>query len=194
MESIIKQKFYFVRHGKTAWNDKRLCQGQVDIELNEEGRLEALRLAPVLADFNFSVICTSPLKRALETAQLLQQFLPHCHIHLIDELKEGVGELEGASSEEMYYIEEQEEKGLYPPLQKGIEPRELFKKRIAIGINLALKQGDNALIISHGRVFLSLCELLNIPLVRQVPNACLVECLPVSEGWKLKMTPSNYYQ
>lgn len=188
MTSILRKRFYFVRHGKTAWNDKHLCQGQIDVELNEAGREQAKQLACFLQSFTFSSIFSSPLKRAFETAQLIQSAQPACPLHLVDDLKErGWGELEGSSSEEMYRIEELEE------LQKihagkGIEPREVFKKRIAQGINFAINQDENALIVSHGRVFLLLCELLNIPLIRQVPNTCLVECLPKPNSWEI-----NYF-
>ena len=59
---------YLIRHGETDWNKKRKLQGQVDIPLNEFGKLLAKETAPALADVPFAVCYTSPLKRAAETA------------------------------------------------------------------------------------------------------------------------------
>ena len=60
-----------IRHGETDWNKKRKLQGQVDIPLNEFGKLLAKETAPALADVPFAVCYTSPLKRAAETARLV---------------------------------------------------------------------------------------------------------------------------
>jgi broad specificity phosphatase PhoE len=72
--------FYFVRHGETDWNAERRLQGQLDIPLNDVGRLQssqcggtlrhliaARRKAP--ADFAF---ISSPLSRARETMEILR--------------------------------------------------------------------------------------------------------------------------
>lgn len=184
MATILRERFYFVRHGKTAWNDQQLCQGQMDIELNESGRQEAKLLGEKLKGLPISIICASPLLRASETATLIQQYLPCTKLYLIDELKERFwGELEGISSAEMYQIELNEESDLSFKLEKGVEPRDLFKSRIANGINKSLKKGKDPLIVSHGRVFLCLCELLGLPLIRQIPNATLMECFPSESSW-----------
>ena len=186
MANLTKKKFYFVRHGMTAWNEKNLCQGQLDIELSEVGRLEAKRLSEFIKVFSFSRICVSPLSRALETAKIIQIMLPKCELQLINELKErSWGQLEGASSIEMYQIEEMEEKNPYLFLDKGIENRDVFKSRILRGLNIALNYEDEPLIVSHGRVFLSICELLNVPLIRQIPNTTLIECSPTHKGWQI---------
>jgi broad specificity phosphatase PhoE len=63
--------FYFVRHGETAWNaEERLC-GSTDVPLSDVGRRQAhllgLRFQPIWVEALYS----SPLGRALETAQLI---------------------------------------------------------------------------------------------------------------------------
>lgn len=59
------------RHGQTAWNAQRRFQGQLDIPLDDLGRLQAARAAALLAGFAPSAIVCSDLVRALETAQAL---------------------------------------------------------------------------------------------------------------------------
>ncbi len=186
MPQIIKRKFFFVRHGTTEWNEKQLCQGQLDIELNETGRQDARLLGKSIKAFPIPRICVSPLKRALETAKILQNMLPMCSLQVIEELKErGWGKLEGISSLEMYRIEEKEEKNPHLSPEKDIEQREAFKSRVLRGLNIALNSEDEPLIVSHGRVFLSLCELLNVPLIRQIPSTTLIECSPANEEWQI---------
>ncbi len=64
-------KLYMVRHGETDWNKERKIQGQVDIPLNEFGRMLARKTAKGLADISFDLCFSSPLSRARETAELI---------------------------------------------------------------------------------------------------------------------------
>ena len=186
MTNILNKKFFFVRHGQTEWNSKKLCQGHLDIELNETGRQEAKDLAEKIKDLPFSTIYTSPLKRALETAMILHNSLPHCNFKILHELKErSWGELEGFPSAEMYRFEEMEEKNPHKTTVKGVEDRETFKSRVLQGLNIALQSDESPLIISHGRFFLMLCQLLNAPVIKQIPNATLIECQPSTDGWQI---------
>ncbi len=65
-------EIYIIRHGKTAWNVDRLLQGGTDIELNKDGRNLAIKTGEGLKDIHFDKIYSSPLKRALETAELIR--------------------------------------------------------------------------------------------------------------------------
>lgn len=58
-----------VRHGETDWNREHRFQGHADPLLNELGRTQAHELAEQLADEPLSKVFTSPLRRALETAE-----------------------------------------------------------------------------------------------------------------------------
>lgn len=186
MSQIIKKKFYFVRHGRTDWNDRQLCQGHTDIELNEVGKAEALTLSQKISTFPIKTIFSSPLKRASETALILHASIPHAFLKYDDKLKERAwGEVEGKSSQLMYNIEEKEALDPHFNPYQGIESRALFKSRFQKGINQSLLQCDSPLIVSHGRAFLILCELLNIPLIKQIPNAVLIECRPNKDDWEI---------
>ncbi|MEO0922658.1 MAG: histidine phosphatase family protein, partial [Pseudomonadota bacterium] len=92
---LIEKEFYFVRHGQTNWNLDRRAQGQTDIPLNDAGRREAHRAALAAARINFSTICSSPLSRAIETAEKIRD-VTGCNIEIIDDLSECCwGEREG---------------------------------------------------------------------------------------------------
>lgn len=60
-----------VRHGETEWNIKEIFRGRTDIELNETGLRQAELLAEYLSSIKIEAIYSSPLKRALNTAQAI---------------------------------------------------------------------------------------------------------------------------
>lgn len=62
---------YIMRHGKTEWNALHKLQGRTDIPLNEEGRSMASDACKKYKDLNIDACYCSPLKRAVETAQIV---------------------------------------------------------------------------------------------------------------------------
>jgi broad specificity phosphatase PhoE len=91
-------KFILVRHGETYWNHERRVQGgDSDIELNDNGLEQARRLAAFLENEPIAAILSSPLQRAIATAEVIAS-----HHQLPVEVDQGlrelkVGELEGMS-------------------------------------------------------------------------------------------------
>ncbi|MFE5536433.1 histidine phosphatase family protein [Streptomyces sp. NPDC056492] len=59
-----------VRHGETAWSANGRHTGRTDIPLTAAGVEEAISLAPYFQDRHFALVLTSPLRRAVATAQL----------------------------------------------------------------------------------------------------------------------------
>lgn len=57
-----------IRHGETAWNVATRIQGQLNVELNENGRWQASRVALALTGETMAAIYASDLLRAWETA------------------------------------------------------------------------------------------------------------------------------
>ena len=74
---------FFIRHGLTDWNQAGRIQGQLDTPLNAEGSQQAQRLSAFLSYRSqalaplsqASVIYSSPLNRALQTAEPLATVL-----------------------------------------------------------------------------------------------------------------------
>jgi broad specificity phosphatase PhoE len=60
-----------VRHGQTEWNREQVFRGRADIPLSETGLKQAEALGRRLADERLSAVYSSPLNRALVTAEHL---------------------------------------------------------------------------------------------------------------------------
>jgi broad specificity phosphatase PhoE len=69
------KQIWLIRHGETEWNLEHRIQGWTDIPLNENGRQQAESLARYLEGMSIEQIIVSDLKRAEETASILQQTL-----------------------------------------------------------------------------------------------------------------------
>ena len=63
-----------IRHGETEWNVGEIFRGRIDIELNETGIKQAELLAEYLSKAKVGAIYSSPLKRALKTAEIIARY------------------------------------------------------------------------------------------------------------------------
>ncbi|MEU6687166.1 histidine phosphatase family protein [Streptomyces sp. NPDC046832] len=59
-----------VRHGETEWSRSGQHTSFTDLPLTRRGEEQATSLGPLLADRSFSLVLTSPLGRAVHTAEL----------------------------------------------------------------------------------------------------------------------------
>ncbi len=98
-------RIILARHGETNWNKEGRIQGLSDLELNDTGRTQAEELAKALQKEKVAIIYSSPLKRARDTAQAINQFhnvelLSHDGLREID-----AGEVDGLTYAELqtYY-------------------------------------------------------------------------------------------
>ena len=65
------RSFFCVRHGVTDWNRQGRFQGLTDIPLNDEGIQQAQAAARRLRDVRFDYVISSPLIRAVKTAEII---------------------------------------------------------------------------------------------------------------------------
>jgi len=70
----LKKTLYLVRHGTTTYNEEDLLQGRIDLPLSDRGRKEAALLSETLKHEKIDVIFHSPLKRAKQTAETVNQY------------------------------------------------------------------------------------------------------------------------
>jgi broad specificity phosphatase PhoE len=73
-------RLYLVRHGATQLSAEDRFAGAVNVELSDEGKFQAGRLAERLADDAIKAVYCSPLTRTIQTATILAS--PH-HLPLI---------------------------------------------------------------------------------------------------------------
>ena len=75
----------FIRHGKTELNKANVLQGRSNYPLNDEGIKQAQNAADMLKDIQFDYVFSSPLIRAVQTAEIV---VPNKRITLYDRLIE----------------------------------------------------------------------------------------------------------
>jgi probable phosphoglycerate mutase len=64
-------RLFLVRHGATPHSAEDRFAGSTDVDLSDEGRDQAQRLARRLADDRVRAVYTSPLRRTFDTASIL---------------------------------------------------------------------------------------------------------------------------
>ena len=159
-----------VRHGESEWNAKGLWTGWTDVNLSENGRMEAKKAGEALKDIHLDVAYTSALKRAQQTLEEIQGVLgtniePTADKALNErsygdftgknkwEVKEQVGEEEfqrirrswdypPANGESLKMVYDR----VLPYYQSEIEPK--------------LKEGKNTIIAAHGNSLRALIKYL----------------------------------
>jgi len=63
-----------VRHGQTVWNVEKIYRGRADVDLDEVGIKQAELLGKYLSNWELEAIYSSPLKRALATANIIARY------------------------------------------------------------------------------------------------------------------------
>ena len=94
---------YFIRHGQTDWNKQGRMQGSTDIPLNEVGLKQAQEVAGALLEkgLQFNKILSSPLSRALKTAEIIN-YKMNTTLEVHPQLKEfNFGKWEGQFSKDL---------------------------------------------------------------------------------------------
>jgi probable phosphoglycerate mutase len=165
----------FVRHGESTWNAERRLQGQADTPLSDEGRRQAVRLAPLLKPLTPNRTECSDLQRARETADILgyPQAVADAAWREID-----VGAWAARPLDEIEHAEpgalQRWRAGLLTP-PNGESWRD-FRSRIERAIAAATAApAECVLIVAHGGVIRAACEILV-----KLPPAHLVPVRPAS--------------
>jgi probable phosphoglycerate mutase len=153
--------FCLVRHGCTAWNLEKRCQGRHDLPLTEEGREQAEAVASLLHNGRWEVVVASDLLRARETAEIIGGRL-QLPVLLYSSLRErGFGPLEGLTVEEIRAAFP----GWFPGKDldlPGVESLQALAERAKAALNTlaAIFAGHRVVVVSHGaflRAFLLSC-------------------------------------
>ena len=137
-----------VRHGETEWSLSGQHTSGTDLELTERGRERAIALAPQLSKWNFSLVLSSPLRRALDTCKLAGFGEA---VELSDDLKEwDYGEYEGLTTPQIR--ETDPSWSLWRDgCPGGEQPQQVGARADAVIARLREADGD-ALAFAHGHI------------------------------------------
>lgn len=165
-------KVILVRHGETYWNQSRRLQGgNSDIQLNQNGWRQAESLALRLKPERIQAIYSSPLQRALNTAQAIASH-HQIEVKIEPDLKEvDAAELEGIPLAELgthidqFLTGESEGKSIFKKYG-GESLAELQQRGWGTIQRLVDGHHDGVLVlVSHYFTIMTIiCSVLNLPL------------------------------
>jgi broad specificity phosphatase PhoE len=148
-------RVFMVRHGATVLSAEDRFAGVTDVELSEEGREQARRLAERLSDEKIAAIYASPLGRTIETARILAA-PHHLEVQPCDAFREiSHGHWEGMKRREVEekFPEEMAEweKDPYTFAPEGGESGLAVTARALPALIRLVREhpGENILIVSH---------------------------------------------
>lgn len=161
---ILQKEFYFVRHGQTNHNifegaDKGAHSD--DISLNETGKHQANLIQSIISALPIKTVCSSPLKRAQETKDIITTHLQVNHYAIHD-----LGECSGEIWKEMTRFTTSSS------LPTGSIAQQ-FVHQVKNGINQALSLPGPSLVVAHGGVHWAICYLMGIDAHEWVINNCI---------------------
>jgi len=156
------------RHGETVWNVEKVYRGRTDVNLDEVGIKQAELLGKHLSNWELEAIYSSPLRRAIDTANIIARY-QKIGVHIAEGLIDfDYGEWQS--------LPEQRAKRLYPTLHDewhnnphkvkmpGGESLEYVKRRAVEVVNDVLSEYQGSVVLVSHRVVnkVLICSLLGL--------------------------------
>ena len=156
------------RHGQTEWNVGEVFRGRIDIALDETGVKQAELLAEYLSGREIDAIYSSPLKRALKTAEAIAR-----HHNIEVEVVPGLidfnfGKWQGLPHEEV----KEKYKELYAEwtqnphqvkMPDGESLNDVRKRAVGVVDEVIARHKDTAVLVAHRVVNkVLICALLGL--------------------------------
>ena len=156
------------RHGETVWNVEKIYRGRTDVKLDEVGIKQAELLGKYLSNWELEAIYSSPLRRALDTANIISRY-QKIGVHITEGLTDfDYGEWQS--------LPEQEAQRLYPTLHNewhnnphkvripGGESLEDVRRRAIEVVNSVLSKYQGSVVLVSHRVVnkVLICSLLGL--------------------------------
>jgi len=159
-KKLFYKSFLFIRHGETNYNAQNIYMGQLDIELNENGKLQAEQAEKILAKEQIDLIFHSPLKRTRQTTAIFNT--RNIEMRELENIQErNCGSFQGLSKNHVKQLREKAKKHFFPD---DAETDAGFENRVFSAFHKTLSSNieKNILFVSHGGVFKALLKILNI--------------------------------
>jgi len=161
-------KLILARHGETVWNVEKIYRGRADVNLDEVGVKQAGLLGKYLSNWELEAIYSSPLRRAIDTANIIARYQK-----IGIQIAEGLIDFDYG---EWQSLSEQTAKNLYPALHDewhnnphkvrmpGGESLEDVKKRAIKVVNAVLSEYQGSVLLVSHRVVnkVLICSLLGL--------------------------------
>lgn len=148
-----------LRHGSTDFNNtdksEDRIRGWIDVPLNDQGREEADKAGKKLEDKDISLIYASDLKRAKETADIVNKHIGNVPIVVCDDLRPwNLGTLQGEKTSSVLgemttYIKNEHK--IPPQGESFYDFRRKFLRCLQNIIKIAKQEGRTILLVSHYR-------------------------------------------
>lgn len=150
-------KVYFVRHGETEANAKKMHQYSND-PLSAKGKRQINSLAKKLTDIKIDIILSSPFERARQTSEIINK-----RLNTAVEYDEVLREIKRPSEIEGKHIQDEEAVRIKDIIAKNAHNPKFwysdeenfldFRKRvITILKKLSKREEENILVVTHGEV------------------------------------------
>ncbi|MBP1913866.1 putative phosphatase [Lederbergia galactosidilyticus] len=174
-----------VRHGETDWNAMGKIQGRTDIPLNSIGKRQARECGEHLACSHWDRVITSPLKRAKQTAEIINTSRQLPLIEMEEFVERGYGEAEGMSKDERLdkfpngHIPKQEE-------------RSVLNERVMQGLEKIQQRypNDKIILVAHGAVINTILAIFSDGKIgsgkTKLVNACISHLHFLENQWRIK--------
>ncbi|NUT44300.1 MAG: histidine phosphatase family protein [Thermoactinospora sp.] len=160
----MSKRIVCLRHGQTLWNVEHRFQGHTDIPLDETGIAQAARAGSLLASLRPTLVVSSDLRRANDTALAVAR-LVDLDVHVDKDFRErGGGLWEGLTREEIASRWPQEYIAWEAP--EGEDVADVAERVSTAMRRWAAKLDDDGLLViaSHGAALrLGICALLGLP-------------------------------
>ena len=187
-------KLVLIRHAESKGNAEGRIQGQLDIPLTERGRAQAEATARRLKRTSLCAVYSSPLSRALHTAEAIAAVQGLAPVILSDAQEYHFGEAAGFTFAELRErfqrpLDATGHTAASVPEYPGEEGRERFKERVCSafqGVCEDHSADDAVAIVSHaGPIAVFLLDVLGLPYRRPVPLAihnCSLSIVDIRDG------------
>lgn len=166
-KTMSEQKIVLIRHGQTEWNKAGRLHGRSDLPMNDTGVRQARQLAADLAmQGPWAAVYSSPLFRALQTAQIIANGVGTRALHENPELMEQdfgdwEGKLVGHPADEQRQVH----------IGSGETEQHLVERAINALFKISQQHpGENVLVVSHGALISSVLSALTSEADPRVAN------------------------
>lgn len=147
-------RVFIVRHGKTEWNDKKIFQGHIDIDINQDGLEQAEKVGTHLKSIPIDDCVSSDLVRCRNTVKEITKHQDSpLYLETSDLRERHMGDLQG-----MRLVDVLEKYG--PNFRSVGEHESILIERVSLVYDAQLKRAQlhghkNVLLCTHGGVIVA---------------------------------------